>query len=313
MILSKLQIGFASAVVIAISLIAVWEYRETVHLRVELNRQTVAANAQVAVLRRQVEEQSRHANDTEADLTKLMNATQAFMKSAPTQLTDTQDLLNAAVRRVAQLMRAGKPGEALEVYLEAYRELRAKRPGSVESQMLMSRIARMGKVYPAAISALSELRDTALADFQANKSDVNLGIEVALLNERLGEGAQTLALYDALPADSPIRQSFGLIAQDDFVQARRYTDALIGKSYGSMLNQLEMGIRQSSINGGKDATFLHDTIVRSTATNIEVLTGAGNLDQARILTAKLLAFDGSDLAREIVNQHVQRAGQLAIH
>jgi hypothetical protein len=44
--------------------------------------------------------------------------------------------------------------------------------------------------------------------------------------------------------------------------------------------------------------------------NIEVLTGAGKTEEARLLTEKLLAFDGTDATRVGLQQHVDRA-QLA--
>ena len=54
---------------------------------------------------------------------------------------------------------------------------------------------------------------------------------------------------------------------------------------------------------------LRKTSIDGTVVNIEALTGAGRLDDARMLTEKLLAFDGSDATRAAIREHVARAGQ----
>lgn len=41
----------------------------------------------------------------------------------------------------------------------------------------------------------------------------------------------------------------------------------------------------------------------------EVLTGAGKTEEARLLTEKLIAFDGSDSLQALIYKHVARAGQ----
>jgi hypothetical protein len=51
-------------------------------------------------------------------------------------------------------------------------------------------------------------------------------------------------------------------------------------------------------------------IINTTAANIEVLTGASKLDDARMLTEKLFAFEGSDATRQMVQRHVDRANAL---
>lgn len=54
---------------------------------------------------------------------------------------------------------------------------------------------------------------------------------------------------------------------------------------------------------------MRTALVDGTVTNIEVLTGAGKAVEARMLTEKLLAFDGSDSTQALIKKHVERAGQ----
>jgi hypothetical protein len=50
-------------------------------------------------------------------------------------------------------------------------------------------------------------------------------------------------------------------------------------------------------------------VVKTNAENIEILAGAGQLDNARTLADRLLAFDNSEDARRAIQQHLNRAGQ----
>jgi hypothetical protein len=62
--------------------------------------------------------------------------------------------------------------------------------------------------------------------------------------------------------------------------------------------------------GEHDASLqaeIRKAILDATLTNIEVLTGAGKTEDARVLTEKLLAFDSSDATRASLQQHIDRA------
>ncbi len=49
--------------------------------------------------------------------------------------------------------------------------------------------------------------------------------------------------------------------------------------------------------------------ISSAAQNIEVLAGAGDLAHARELAGRLLAFDGSEATRALLQKHLERAGR----
>ena len=52
----------------------------------------------------------------------------------------------------------------------------------------------------------------------------------------------------------------------------------------------------------------HDYVVKTTAKNIEVLAGAGDLTHAKALADRLLAYDGSDETKTALQQNLVRAG-----
>jgi hypothetical protein len=312
MIFSKFQVAIVTTVVCALAGGLGWQIRNHSELRLEAARQSDAAAASATALEQQIAVQSQRAAAAEASVDSLMaTAKQAnSVPPAPRDTNapiDTEDAVKIAMARATQLIAEGKQQEALDEYVKCYRELQAIRPGSPECQRLMSAIRYLGRSYPAALSALAGLRDSAMAQLQTQPGQNGLTSEIALLNERLGEGSRTVALYDSLPADDPGRQSLAMIANRSFIEARRYADALIGKRFGQMLNQIGAGSRQIESQDASRQAAIRETIVNDTLTNIEILTGAGKLDDARLLTEKLLAFDSSEATRAKLKQHVDRA------
>ena len=49
--------------------------------------------------------------------------------------------------------------------------------------------------------------------------------------------------------------------------------------------------------------------MKDALSDIEVLTGAGKAEEAKTLTEKLLALDGSEATRTALKQHIARATQ----
>lgn len=314
MTLSKLQAGLVAIAIGAIAGVLVWEMRMSAGLRAKAFRQSAAAATNASSLEKQIVVQSQRLAAAEASIATLLKsanlARQAHAASPGRNVSvDTEDAVKAAMARATQLINDGNPQEALDEYLKCYRELQAIRPGSPECQRLMTAIKNLGRTYPNALSALGALRDSAVAQWRVQPGRRELPFEIALLNERLGEGSRTLELYDSLPANDPGRQSLAMIARNSFIEARRYSDALIGKPFGQMLNMIETGLRQIGDQDASRQALFRAAVVEGTVTNIEVLTGAGKTGEARILTEKILAFDGSNLTRALIDKHVARAGQ----
>ena len=313
MILSKFQIGIAAALAFVIAAGLAWEIRENGQLRAEAVRQSKSATASLAGLEKQVVVESQRAAAAEARVDSLLKAakttgsTREAMPPGANAAIDTDDAAKAAMTRGRQLIKEGKFQDALDGYLTCYRELQAIRPGSSGCQGLMSAIKSLGRTYPAAMVSLAGLRDSAMAQWQAQPDRRELPFEIALLNDYLGEGSRTLALYDSLPPDDIQRGTLAMIARSSFVEARRYADALIGESFGQMLNLVEAGSQQLARLDAPLQAMGRRTVIDETLTNIEVLTGAGKLEEARMLTEKIFAFDGTDATRTALKQHVDRA------
>jgi len=310
MMISKLQVGIAATLLIAASTGLVWEVRDNTRLRMAADQQTAAFNANIASLEKQIAAQSQRATAAEVDAAALRKALPAAGSLRPDArtLTDMEDRWRASMDRASRLRAEGKLQEALDEYLSCYEFLRGKNTNPpADNQLVMSSINNLGQTFPPAITALRNLRERALEELPTRPNNREVAREIAFLNECLGEGRNTIALYDSLPPDHPARQALGLIAHNSFVEAQRYTDALVGKSFGSMMNELEMGIRFASGVTGQSLAGSKSFTIAGAVSNIEVLTGVGKLDEARVLTEKLLSFDSSDATRAAIKQHVDRA------
>jgi hypothetical protein len=310
MIFTRLQVGAVAAVVGAIGLGLAWQVYGNVQLRADAARQSAISARGVEALEKQVAVQARRVESAEADVAALLKAAQHAHANRPapsanTEPVDTDDAVKAVLARAKQLLNEGKQQEALDEYLKCYRELQAIRPGSSQCQNLMSAMQHLARTYPDARTALAGLRDSAMQQLQAQPGRRELEIEIALLNERLDEGYRTVALYDSLPPDDRNRQSLAMIANRSFIEARRYADVLVGKSFGQMLGALEAA-SQAMARPDVPQAALRNATIDATLTNIEVLTGAGKLEEARLLTEKLLTFDSSDATRAGLKQHLDR-------
>jgi len=313
MILSRRQVTLAAVATLALAAGSLWQVRENRRLRLEAARQEASASANLAALEKEVALQSQRLAGAEARLGMLLKAAEAARAAAPTASAappiDAAEAVKVALARAAQLIKESKFQEALDVYLACYREVQPIRPGSSECQRLISAIRHLGRTYPAAMSGLAGLRDSAMAQWQAEPNRRELIFEIAVLNERLGEGSRTVALYDSLPPTDSRRQSLAMIALTSFIEARRYADALLGKPFGQMLNTIQVGTEQHAKLAITPAQreAMRQGIVDATLTNIEVLTGAGQADDARRLTEELLAFDGTEATRAALRRHLARA------
>ncbi len=310
MIIAKLHAALAAGLLVSVSAATVWEFRQAAALRATAAQQSTTA--ELAHLERQVAAATQRALAAEANLTALLASARSHT-AAPVAVVDTADALAATLARAKTLLAADKKQEALDEYVTCYRELSAHRPGSSECQSLMGAMKSLAASFPPAFAALTSLRDAALAQLQTKSARRELPFEIALLNERLGQGDRTLELFDALPPGDPGRQSLAMIAHASFVAARRYSDALLGKNLGQMLRTLDAGLAQQPKFRPEIADRARRSFIETTLVSIEILTGAGQADDARTFTEKLLAFDNSEATRAALQRAIERAQAPAPH
>lgn len=312
MAVSKLQVGIVAVLALGTSAGLVWEVRENASLRAEASKQTAANQATVRDLNQQLAALTARTTAADADASTLRQAlasakaSKAAANTGDRVLVSAKDEFNDVSRRASQLEREGKFSEALQLYLTFYRKLSGPQGGPWR-QMAMMGIEGIGKNYAPAVDALREMRDGAMEKIRGGDNNRDLVAEASELNEHLHDAQSSMALYDLLPAGDPRRQIVGMVAFNAFVDARRYTDAIVGKSYASMLHELEMGTRfEARMNEGSKINH-QDFVVGGTTRNIEALAGVGRTDEAKALAEKLLAYNSSDATRAAIKQHLERA------
>ncbi|HEY8993724.1 MAG TPA: hypothetical protein VIM71_03485 [Lacunisphaera sp.] len=218
--------------------------------------------------------------------------------------------LNEIRDRASKLMGVGRYQEALNELLDGYRAIRSDRSrGSIaKMQVLMHAIGRLAHKYENATYALRDLQRDALDDFYRHPEGRDGPLEIATLNRVLGDDAKTITLYDSLPAGDTRKRGLALVAYSAFAENQRYSEAAAAKPYGSMIQALDAGIKAFAADmSPADRSALHAKIVSDTAMNIEVLAGAGHVDDALELARRLFIFDDAKSTEETVAKHLERA------
>lgn len=310
MVLTKRHLFVGALVLGGLACGVAWQWRDGVKLRAEARERAARVAAQIAGFEQQVATQTERVAAAEAQVAALLKTakTTPATPAAARVTMDAADAVTAALARARESIAAGKFQAALDEYVTCYREVRAVPPRTtVELERVMSALQSLGRTYPEARAALVTLRDSAQAQWRASNAWSEGAIEIAWLNERLGESQRTIALHDSLPAEHRNRPLLVRIAQAAFVEARRYADVLAGKPPREMMAAIERAPEQWA---KLDATLqdrFRQSVVDATLVNIEVLTGAGKTDDAHALTEKLLAFDPSEATRAALQRHLDRA------
>ena len=237
------------------------------------------------------------------------------VQTAAAAVPITHDLVEARYRRAQALARSGDTAVALKEFLWCYDEgmPRIIGYGGVRDSFLLSEIARLGEKNPDALAALRERRDAAEKRLLASKEDFDASTDFASINRCLKEDARTLQLFNQLAPDDPRRRGLSSDVYGLLIESGRYQDALQAQPYSSMSASFELSIQERSMpanvtNPEQRRQAQRNYAVTSAAKNIEVLAGAGDLAHAKTLTERLLAYDGSEETKAVLQKSLTRAG-----
>jgi hypothetical protein len=227
----------------------------------------------------------------------------------------TGNLVQERFQRARELAKSGQPEAALREFLWCF-DVGMKRVSglaAIRLSALVMDIGELGKRYPEALTALRVRRDQIEARVLASESDFDAVSELSALNRTLDENDRSIELYDRLPAGDRRRRALAGGAFESLVDSQRYAAALEGRPYSSMSSAFEAQIQerpQSAALPNADAVrkAMRNGAVTGTARNIEVLAGAGDLEHARSLIERLLAYDGSEETKAALQTHLERAG-----
>lgn len=314
-------VGVITCVAVGAALFEAKAVEKTKSVVAAVTEERDGLNAKLRDMEGRLVAQSDRAAAAEADVDRLlagiksMQAAQVIATpAAPSPVT--REAVDARYKRGQELARNGQTVEALKEFLWCFEEGMPRVTGytGVRLSFLLSDIQKLGS---AGVPALQDLRDRAQQRILAGGKDFDAAADFGAINRVLKEDELTIAVYDQLPPGDERRRALANGAYEQFVSARRYSDAMLARNYGSMASLFEIQIQERPLpanfpNPERIRQMQHDSAVESTAKNIEVLAGAGDLANARKLAAKLLAFDGSPETKASIQRHAERAGQAGL-
>lgn len=225
--------------------------------------------------------------------------------------------VDARYEHARALAKSGNHAEALAEFLWCYDEgmPRVAGFGGVRDSYLLGEIARLGEKYPAALDALRGRRDQALDAIIADPDDRGAFSDFSSLNHALKEDHQNLTLFEKLPAGDERRGMLGLSVYEMLTTARRYDEALEAHSFRSMTDLFDALTEERDIPGMSEEKIAQirkhnrTSSIKTAAGNLEVLLGAGKLEQAQSFAARVLAYDDTPDTRQLLRDAAAKAGR----
>jgi thiol-disulfide isomerase/thioredoxin len=211
-----------------------------------------------------------------------------------------------------QLTRAGKSEEALKELLWCWNE--GKQDVEFARMTRTSRVphalATLGRNYPPAQDALVRLRDEAHQRALTGRGGANATAELIQLNVALHAPDDTLAAFDAIPVGDQRRNSISIYLFDELVKRKRYTDALTAYSLDTATRTLNRTPPPEIVARFGEARVkeIRRSSILYVAKRVEPLIGAGRIEDAKQLGAKILEADSSDEIKTFLHQAAKRAG-----
>lgn len=292
---------------------------EAVEAQAVARRAGADVRAKIASLERKLEAETKRAAAVESDNAVLASAVQKVQTARvkPTMATVSRELLAERMKKALALAKDGDEATAMRELLWCY-DTATARPELGEAAQIggvVRALATLGERHPAALAALRERFEEGKRRVLGNSDDTEPVAAMGLIARALKDEQAMGALYDAIPAEDARRRIVAIFGAEDFITTRRYSDVLVGRSYGAMSSSFEMGIRELPLPGAtaerleKIKALRRSYAVTSAAKNIEVLAGAGDLVHARELAGRVLAYDGTEATRALLQKHLERAGQ----
>lgn len=321
MSLSKTVVGVAGVIAVLSVATVIFEIGNRDAKLAVAAQQQDALRIEMRGLERRMKAAEVRAEGAENDNAILLRATETALagglgrNSAAGNGPLNHATVQARYSRALELARKGEAGAALKEYLWCFDDgmtrvstYRVARRGA-----LLDAMAKLGEVYPEALAVMRERRDLAERSAVGSTYDMDSALDFAALNRALGDDSRTLALYDGLPADDPRRNALSGPAFEPLMMAQRYGDAAAAKPYKQMETQFDRITKASSPEGISNREEVmksnRDYAVNMTANSIEVLAGAGDLENARKLAGKLLGFDGTEQTKALLRARLLRAGK----
>lgn len=316
--ISKLMLAAVAAMALGAAGIGAWQFRasrEVAEVGAVARRRSEDLRVRIASLEQKLATESKRAEAVESDNATLAGAVKTAQAALAKPAAMTRAGFYERLKKAVALAQAGDPESARRELLWCY-DTAVAQPALVAGGQMISIMSALMKVSERVPAVPMDLRER----FEAGKRRVLSGDDteplaaMGAIARALKDEQAMVAVLDGLPVGDARRVKVSIYAMDGLVAARRYPDVLAGRPYAMMSSMFEMN--SARITGSAPAALPERAMaagrnytISSAAQNIEVLAGAGDLAHARELTGRLLAFDGTETTRALLQKHLELAGQ----
>lgn len=278
--------------------------------------------ARLGKLERDLAQAAQRARSSDADNAALLEAIAAARPGAtrPAAAGGAAELTAASVqarfKAARELAAAGKSAEALGEMLWCLDEgmVKVSNLSGIRASMLSTELQKLAKTFPPAAAALRERRDAAERTLADAPKERQPAADFALLNQTLDEVDRTLATFDRLsPGDERRAHLANPQVMSRLVEGQRYAEVLEVYPYGRMSSMLSTSMRMPNVTGHPDPEGglrrYREGVLQTSARNLEVLLGAGDVKNAGVFAQQVLLFDDTPETRALLERHATRAGK----
>ena len=194
------------------------------------------------------------------------------------------------------LIQEGKHEEALKELLWCFDQGHIQNPSfsGVRSSFLLVEIFRLGREYPAAVEALQSRRDALAAKIDKKEAGMGVYRDFSALNRSLIENDRTLAVYDALLEDDPVRKSLSPFVFPLLLEKQRYQDIKNSTDLTQKIEQIFSRFDGMKTEQAEEMKEMQTGfIVRQAGDYYQVYLGLGEEANADDLAQRILALSDS--------------------
>jgi RNA polymerase sigma factor (sigma-70 family) len=309
--------GIAAAVVVGTAYVASERADEAAAALNTVSGVQVSVDARMAALEKQVEVQTQRVSGAEAENVRLRKAVAEKPalagSAAEKEVPLTSDVASARLNEVLKLIRSGDYPAAFKEILWLYDVglTQTANLTSVRSSSGVSVFGELADKYPPARVALEERRETSRQKMMADADNYDAISEYGAITRALKDGAAAIALLEQFPPGDKRRAGMARAAFEDLIEGRRYALALEGRNAAMVLAVFETITRTrlpAKLQTEEVLRVQREVTVKRAVVDVEMLAGAGDLANARLLATRLLAYDGSESTQASLQQHLARAG-----
>jgi RNA polymerase sigma factor (sigma-70 family) len=274
--------------------------------------------ADLAAMRLELDRAREQVQSADGDMARLVAAIEeARAKGEPVERVqrDPSRPSRAEVERrfeqARELARTGKSEEAMKEYLWCYDDGMLGGFSFMASRSkLIEAMGELAKRFAPMRDAMAARRARAEASMLRDAQDMDSATDLAALDRALGEPRNLLTTFAKLPAGDARRGTLlNMGAFDELLEQRRYGEVIGDRSFATMNHSFDFLTHSLRADAStEDRRRFRGDMVELGAKNVEVLAGAGQLDNARALAGKVLAYENSDQTKQVLRERLKRAG-----